>query len=120
MAEEKDCNNESIDLSTPMSETPIRAVVCLKRKEDIKRFEETEECFILDFDDPSDSLSKLSLEKEIDDNHNDDSPDIAVLAEKGQVKIQLCFFTTKPFILYFYVSLIMDFIWIQGYEQNQN
>lgn len=106
MAEEKDCNNESIDLSTPMSETPIRAMVCLKRKEDIKRFEETEECFILDFDDPSDSLSKLSLEKENDNNHNDDSPDISVVAEKGQVACRdypharhLCVkfpFTTTP------------------------
>ncbi|CAJ2641841.1 uncharacterized protein LOC123916629 [Trifolium pratense] len=89
-AEEKEHNKEDISyLSSPMEETPIRAVVCLKRKEDVKRFEETEECFILDFDpfDDSIDLSKLSLENKNnnDDDDDGDSPDISIVAEKGQV-----------------------------------
>jgi hypothetical protein len=84
VAEEKE-HNKSSYLSSPMEETPIRAVVCLKRKEDVKRFEETEECFILDFD-PFDSidLSKLSLENKNNNDH-DDTPDISIVAAKGQV-----------------------------------
>ncbi|WJX40643.1 hypothetical protein P8452_28096 [Trifolium repens] len=84
MAEEKE-HNKSSYLSSPMEETPIRAVVCLKRKEDVKRFEETEECFILDFD-PFDSidLSKLSLENKNNNDH-DDTSDISIVAAKGQV-----------------------------------
>lgn len=83
MAQEYD---ESLVVSSPTrEETPVRAVVCLKRKEDVKRFEETEECFILDFD-PFDSLdiSKLSLK---DNKNNHDDNDISIIAEKGQVSI---------------------------------
>lgn len=94
MAEEKLCSKSS-NLSSPTAETPIRTVVCLKRKEDVKRYEETEDCFILDFD-PFESidLSKLSLE---DKNNDDDTSDISIVAEKGEVNISLspyktCFF----------------------------
>ncbi|CAI8598636.1 unnamed protein product [Vicia faba] len=82
MAEEKDCSKSS-NLSSPMAETPIRPVVCLKRKEDIKLYEETEECFILDFD-PFEVIdfSKLSLDNM---NNDDDTSDISIVAEKGQV-----------------------------------
>ncbi|XP_004502768.1 RPM1 interacting protein 13-like [Cicer arietinum] len=102
MAQEYD---ESLVVSSPTrEETPVRAVVCLKRKEDVKRFEETEECFILDFD-PFDSLdiSKLSLK---DNKNNHDDNDISIIAEKGQVACRdypharhLCIefpFTTTP------------------------
>ncbi|KAF7830808.1 uncharacterized protein G2W53_013141 [Senna tora] len=62
-------------------DSPIRAIVCLKRSEDIKRFEESEDCFILEFDpfEPV-NLSKLSLEK----NDTADA-EISVVAEKGKV-----------------------------------
>ncbi|XP_050877433.1 RPM1 interacting protein 13 isoform X2 [Lathyrus oleraceus] len=84
MAEEKECSKSS-NLSSPMAETPIRPVVCLKRKEDVKLYEETEECFILDFD-PFESLdfSKLSLGNKNNTN-DDDTSDISIVAEKGQV-----------------------------------
>lgn len=65
--------------------TPVRPVFCLKRNTDLKHFEETEDCFILDFD-PFESvgISKLSVSKTLDfaDGANND---ISVIAEKGQV-----------------------------------
>ncbi|KAI4307018.1 hypothetical protein L6164_030253 [Bauhinia variegata] len=65
-------------------ESPIRAIVCLSKSEDMKRFEETEECFILEFN-PFDSvdLSKLSFVESNTDCK--DSDDVSVIAEKGQV-----------------------------------
>lgn len=72
-------------------ESPIRAIVCLKRSEDIKRFELSEDCFILDFD-PSESvdLAKLSLEKK-----KPSDEDLSVIAEKGKVHHQ---FAQIPFL----------------------
>lgn len=60
--------------------TPLRPVFCAKRNTDIKRIEEIEECFILDFD-PFDSIdiSKLSVSNSPIDN------EVSVVAEKGQV-----------------------------------
>lgn len=65
--------------------TPVRPVFCLKRNTDLKHFEETEDCFILDFD-PFDSvdISKLSMSKTLD-SADDANNDISVIAEKGQV-----------------------------------
>lgn len=68
-------------------DSPIRAIACLKKIDDIKRFEETDDCFILGFD-PTDTtpnkdsdvkVSSKSLNKDADD-------DICVLAEKGKVR----------------------------------
>ncbi|KAH0690059.1 hypothetical protein MTR67_014226 [Solanum verrucosum] len=71
-----------VDLSTsPIDEgTPLRPVFCLKKREQLKEFEEKEECFILDFD-PYESvdISKLSV------SQNLDASDLSVLAEKGEV-----------------------------------
>lgn len=63
--------------------TPLRPIFCLKKKVNMKELEEREDCFILDFD-PDDSLdlSNLSVSKDPDV----DSPDISVIAEKGQVR----------------------------------
>ncbi|CAA0409701.1 unnamed protein product [Arabidopsis thaliana] len=36
-------------------DTPLVGIFCLKTRQDMKRFEETEDCFILDFD-PFDSF----------------------------------------------------------------
>lgn len=76
-------------ISSPSSsedDSPIRAVVCLKRIDDMKRFEETEDCFILEFD-PFESvnLSKLSLDKK--NPTDEDAVDLAVIAEKGKVQV---------------------------------
>lgn len=83
MAEENEDKKSSI-LSSTKEESPVRAVVCLRRKEDMKRFEETEECFILEFD-PFESLdlSRLSLDHNKNNNHIDDG--LSIVAEKGPV-----------------------------------
>ncbi|KAM1676803.1 hypothetical protein FF1_042163 [Malus domestica] len=65
--------------------SPIRHIACVKNKVDVKHFEGVEDCFILDFD-PFEPVqfSKLS----VSDNGaggGGGSPDIAVVAEKGQV-----------------------------------
>lgn len=63
--------------------TPLRPIFCLKKKVNMKELEEREDCFILDFDpDESLDLSNLSVSKDPDV----DSPDISVIAEKGQVR----------------------------------
>lgn len=76
--------------------TPLRPVFCVKRNTDIKRIEEIEECFILDFD-PFDSvdISKLSVSNSPIDN------EVAVVAEKGQVWI----LNHTP------ISMIFSFLW---------
>ncbi|XP_009351909.1 uncharacterized protein LOC103943350 [Pyrus x bretschneideri] len=65
--------------------SPIRQILCVKNKVDVKHFEDVEDCFILDFD-PSEpvQLFKLSVSDNGGGGH-DSSPDIAVVAEKGQV-----------------------------------
>ncbi|KAL3838013.1 hypothetical protein ACJIZ3_022604 [Penstemon smallii] len=73
-----------IDDSCPSSDeksTPLRPVFCLKNREQIKKYEEKEDCFILEFD-PNDELdiSKLSYSKD-----GDTEADLRVVAEKGQV-----------------------------------
>ena len=76
--------------------TPLRPVFCVKRNTDIKRIEEIEECFILDFD-PFDSvdISKLSVSNSPIDN------EVSVVAEKGQVWI----LNHTP------ISMIFSFLW---------
>nr|KYP43131.1 hypothetical protein KK1_035420 [Cajanus cajan] len=59
----------------PKDESPIRAIACLNKIDDMRRFEETEDCFILGFD-PS-AVVPLSLGSSTDD--------LSVIAEKGQV-----------------------------------
>ncbi|KMT16476.1 hypothetical protein BVRB_3g050940 [Beta vulgaris subsp. vulgaris] len=77
--------NNSKKLSPSLEEdSPIRAVFCLKRKmNDMKKIEEVEDCFILDFD-PSESIDfpNISLSKSSD---LCDDIDVSVLAEKGKV-----------------------------------
>ena len=67
-------------------DSPLRPIFCLKRKSAIKEFDDKEDCFILDFNPEEDSfdLSKISVEKG-QQNDPQDSPDISLLAEKGQV-----------------------------------
>ncbi|KAI6672513.1 hypothetical protein NL676_000419 [Syzygium grande] len=63
--------------------SPIRHVLCVTRDEDVKRFEETEDCFILGFD-PFDRISRLSVAM-AEAGGDDGSKDLVVIAEKGQV-----------------------------------
>ncbi|XP_059669758.1 RPM1 interacting protein 13-like [Cornus florida] len=82
----EDKHSEVIDICSPPSEvegTPLRPIFCLKRKTDMKEFEEKEDCFILDFD-PDDAIDipKLAVTRDFDDS---DSPDLSVVAEKGQI-----------------------------------
>ncbi|KAL2339535.1 hypothetical protein Fmac_007475 [Flemingia macrophylla] len=58
----------------PKDSSPIRAIACLNKIDDMRRFEETEDCFILGFD-PS---APVPLSTSCAD-------DLAVIAEKGQV-----------------------------------
>ncbi|XP_027903747.1 uncharacterized protein LOC114163646 [Vigna unguiculata] len=91
--------------SSVKEETPTIILVC-SRKEDMRRFEETEDCFILDFD-PYDlfDFSMLSLDHK--NNHQGDaSKDVYIVGENGKVACRdyphprdLCFkfpFTTTP------------------------
>ena len=58
-------------------DSPIRAIACLKKIDDMRRFEETEDCFILGFDPSSAAVPLL-----VDSSAND----VSVIAEKGQVQ----------------------------------
>ncbi|KAI5561660.1 hypothetical protein BDE02_15G002600 [Populus trichocarpa] len=75
--------------------TPIRPIFCLKKTntENIRKFDEIEDCFILDFD-PSDidtslhRISTLSVSSFTDDGGGVD--DLSVVAEKGQCYCYVC------------------------------
>ncbi|CAO2821385.1 unnamed protein product [Amaranthus hypochondriacus] len=57
----------------------LRSIVCVKNVDDMKKVEQVEDCFILEFDpDQPSMLSNLSLS----DNNSDD---VSILAEKGKV-----------------------------------
>ncbi|XP_022844539.1 uncharacterized protein LOC111367738 isoform X2 [Olea europaea var. sylvestris] len=86
--EEEQVETIEIDDScpSPVSQkngTPLRSIVCVRNREHIKNFEKTEECFILEFD-PNDAfdISKISASENTESGY---SPDLHVLAEKGQV-----------------------------------
>ncbi|KAK7410776.1 hypothetical protein VNO78_01856 [Psophocarpus tetragonolobus] len=64
----------------PQDDSPIRAIACLNKIDDMRRFEETEDCFILGFD-PFD-IVPLSFDSSAPHHHADD---LSVIAEKGQV-----------------------------------
>lgn len=74
-----------IDDSCPypvQSGSPLRPIFCLKNREDIKKFEEQEECFILDFD-PYHNLEVLKLPSTVSGDNGE--AELSVVAEKGQV-----------------------------------
>lgn len=62
--------------------TPLRPIFCLKHKSAIKEFDDKEDCFILDFN-PEEELNLC--EKGVEKNGLEESPDICMVAEKGQV-----------------------------------
>ncbi|MED6139247.1 hypothetical protein PIB30_082045 [Stylosanthes scabra] len=59
---------------TPPEENEVRAIACLKMLNDMQRFEESHDCFILGFD-PYEPVSLSQC----------DDLDVSVVAEKGQV-----------------------------------
>lgn len=61
--------------------TPLRAIFCLKTRQDMKIFEEKEDCFILDFD-PNESFDATKLS--FSDNPEGDN-EVEIIHEKGQV-----------------------------------
>ncbi|XP_011003284.1 PREDICTED: uncharacterized protein LOC105110073 isoform X2 [Populus euphratica] len=75
--------------------TPIRPIFCLNKTntENISKFDEIEDCFILDFD-PSHidtslhRISTLSVSSFTDDDGGVD--DLSVVAEKGQCYCYVC------------------------------
>lgn len=80
----KQRNNENNE-DPEDDQSPLRSIFCLKKIVDMKRVEESEDCFILDFN-PFNciDIAKLSA---INDG---DEADLSVVAEKGQV-LFLCF-----------------------------
>ncbi|CAA0813073.1 Unknown protein [Striga hermonthica] len=82
---EKEIKVIEIDDSYPSPDrwaTPLRPVFCLKNRDQIKRAEENEECFILEFD-PYDDME--SLRSPLLKGSDDAEADLQVVAEKGQV-----------------------------------
>ncbi|KAJ9546191.1 hypothetical protein OSB04_025898 [Centaurea solstitialis] len=65
-------------------DTPLRPIFCLKRRSAIKEFDDKEDCFILDFNPEEDSFDLSKIEKGVQ-NSLQDSPDVCLVAEKGQV-----------------------------------
>ncbi|CAN8273641.1 unnamed protein product [Cochlearia groenlandica] len=61
--------------------TPLRGIFCLKTRQDMKIFEEKEDCFILDFD-PNDSFD---AKKATFSDNTDDDTDLEIVHETGQV-----------------------------------
>jgi hypothetical protein len=63
-------------------DTPLVGIFCLKTRQDMKRFEETEDCFILDFD-PFDSFDVKKLT--FTDDVREGDKDLSIIHETGQV-----------------------------------
>lgn len=100
-------NKVIIDLcfSTPPESdqegTPLRPIFCLKNRESMKEMENREDCFILDFD-PDDPLDQNLL-----GNLDDASPDISVVAERGQVQTKFNLFRSIAGIFLIGISNII-------------
>jgi len=62
--------------------TPLRGIFCLKTRQDMKIFEEKEDCFILDFD-PFDSFDVKKLT--FTDDVREGDKDLSIIHETGQV-----------------------------------
>ncbi|KAJ6359510.1 hypothetical protein OIU76_001107 [Salix suchowensis] len=89
--EEGSIKTEVIEVASSPSPdgTPIRPIFCLNKTnmENLRKFEETEDCFILDFD-PSEidnSLLRFSTLSVCSSSDDDGGGDLSVVAEKGQV-----------------------------------
>ncbi|CAH8279605.1 unnamed protein product [Arabidopsis lyrata] len=61
---------------------PLRGIFCVKTRQDMKRIEETEDCFILDFN-PFDSFDVKRLSYSLD-------KDLEIIHETGQCYCYVC------------------------------
>jgi len=82
-------------------DTPLVGIFCLKTRQDMKRFEETEDCFILDFD-PFDSFDVKKLT--FTDDVREGDKDLSIIHETGQVwdlkfKVLKLGFISKIYVL---------------------
>lgn len=74
-------------------DTPSRPIFCLKNRGQLKEIEKKEECFILEFDHKDElNILKLGISVDLDDAA---SPDVRVVAEKGQVFLHFINVVTK-------------------------
>ncbi|KAJ4835649.1 hypothetical protein Tsubulata_015326 [Turnera subulata] len=72
-------------LSSSPDDTPLRPIFVLKRNmDDLSQFDESEDCFILDFD-PFDSIQGIGDLSVSADSPPGNEEDISLVAEKGQV-----------------------------------
>lgn len=78
---------------------PISVIPCVKSRDDIKRVEQTEDCFILDFD-PSDECNCVELISHENNNSPHDLSDVLLVAQKGQVIL----ITTTTFFVSVYIN----------------
>lgn len=94
-----------VESSPSPNGTPIRHIVCLNKTnmENLRKLEETEDCFILDFD-PSEidtSISRFSTLSVYSFSDDDgDGGELSVVAEKGQVLV---------FSFFLFLARIQDF-----------
>lgn len=110
----KKLSNEEIAEAEEEEGTPLRGMFCLKtRQEDMKPFEEKEDCFILDFD-PSDSFDSSFPENP----EGGDDDDVAIIHEKGQVLVLtdswVLLISCKVWVFRHYLDVIAAFRWLVG------
>uniref|UniRef100_A0A7N0TCF9 Uncharacterized protein n=1 Tax=Kalanchoe fedtschenkoi TaxID=63787 RepID=A0A7N0TCF9_KALFE len=79
--ERRGCGGEAVACVSE-DDCVISPIVVLKKRYDMKRYEQTEECFILDFD-PDEAAADLGSVKAAAGWKVDE--DVAVISEKGQV-----------------------------------
>ncbi|KAG6400762.1 hypothetical protein SASPL_137605 [Salvia splendens] len=73
---------------SPVQNTsPLKPIFYLKNREQIKKFEEKEECFILEFD-PYNNSDVLKLPTTVNGDNVD--ADLSVVSEKGQCYCYVC------------------------------
>ncbi|XP_073316445.1 uncharacterized protein [Primulina huaijiensis] len=88
---EKEREIIEIDDSYPApdeKDTPLKPIFCLKNRGQLKEIEKKEECFILEFDHNDElDILKLGISEDLDDAA---SPDVRVVAEKGQCYCYVC------------------------------
>ncbi|KAE8694295.1 Nascent polypeptide-associated complex subunit alpha-like protein 2 [Hibiscus syriacus] len=65
----------------PVDGSPLRSIFCLKKIVDMKRVEETEDCFIIDFN----LFNPIDIAKFYAANNGDVDDELSVVAERGQV-----------------------------------
>ncbi|KAK0592970.1 hypothetical protein LWI29_028371 [Acer saccharum] len=74
--------------SSPRNSSPLRPIFCLKKNADMKRFEEMDDCFVLDFDPYNDTINLHDPQNTTHDHDgrgDNDKEDICIIADKGQL-----------------------------------